>query len=115
VRAAELLPGRACLEAADAAVIHGGHLTFSEALSTGTPVVVLPYRSDQIARVNRAERLGVGVAVWPLPRRSGAIRRAVRRVLTRPSYRRSSSDLAERLAGWDGAGTAAGLAERLVA
>ena len=115
VRAAELLPGRACLEAADAAVIHGGHLTFCEALSTGTPVVVLPYRSDQIARVNRAERLGVGVAVWPLPRRLGAVRRAVRRVLTEPSFRRRSSDLAERLAGWDGAGTAAGLAERLAA
>lgn len=114
VRAADLLPGRACLEAADAAVIHGGHLTFSEALCTGTPVIVLPYRSDQIARVNRAERLGVGVAVWPLPRRRGAIRRAVRRVLAEPAYARRSARLAERLGDWDGAGNAARLAERLV-
>jgi UDP:flavonoid glycosyltransferase YjiC (YdhE family) len=113
VRAADLLPGRACLEAADAAVIHGGHLTFCEALATGTPVVVVPHRSDQTARVNRAERLGVGRAVWPLPRRPGAIARAVRRVLRDPGYRRRSATLAARLEGWDGAANAAELAERL--
>jgi UDP:flavonoid glycosyltransferase YjiC (YdhE family) len=113
VRAAELLPGRACLEAADAAVIHGGHLTFCEALATGTPVVVVPHRSDQTARVNRAERLGVGLAVWPPPLRRGAIARAMRRVLDDPGYTRRSSELAARLEGWDGALNAAGLAESL--
>jgi UDP:flavonoid glycosyltransferase YjiC (YdhE family) len=113
VHAAELLPQRACLEAADAAVIHGGHLTFSEALATGTPVIVLPYRRDQTARVNRAERLGVGVAVWPPPLRPGSVRRAVRRVLAGEGYRRRSSELAARLEGWDGALNAAELAESL--
>ena len=113
IHAAELLPQRTCLVAADAAVIHGGHLTFCEALATGTPVVVLPYRSDQTARVNRAERLGVGVAVWPPPLRQGRIRRAVRRVLGDPAYARRSSELAARLEGWDGARNAAELAENL--
>lgn len=113
VRAAELLPNRECLEAADIAVVHGGHLTFCEALRAGTPMVVLPYRVDQIGRVNRAERLGVGAAVWPLPRGGGAVRAAVRRVLGSPRYARRSADLARRLEDWDGAANAAGLAERL--
>jgi UDP:flavonoid glycosyltransferase YjiC (YdhE family) len=113
VRAAELLPSRNCLEAADVAVVHGGHLTFCEALSRGTPMVVLPYRIDQIARVNRAERLGVGRSVWPVPRREGTVRNAVRRVLGAPAYGRRSSELANRLERWDGAANAAGLAERL--
>jgi UDP:flavonoid glycosyltransferase YjiC (YdhE family) len=94
-------------------VIHGGHLTFCEALATGTPVVVVPHRSDQTARVNRAERLGVGLAVWPPPLRRGAIARAMRRVLDDPGYTRRSSELAARLEGWDGALNAAGLAESL--
>ena len=111
----ELLPGRQCLEAADVAVVHGGHLTFCEALSTGTPMVVLPHRLDQIARVNRAERLGVGVSVWPAPKREGAVRAATRRVLSSPSYARRSAALAARLQAWDGAANAAGLAEGLAA
>ncbi len=113
VQAAALLPGRASMEAADVAVVHGGHLTFCEALSTGTPMVVLPHRVDQMARVNRAERLGVGLAVWPPPRREGGVRSAVRRVLAEPAHARRSAAVARRLAGWDGAHNAAGLAEQL--
>jgi MGT family glycosyltransferase len=115
VRAADLLPGRACLEAADAAVIHGGHLTFCEALLAGTPFVVLPYRNDQIGRVNRTERLGVGIGVWPRPLLGGAVSRAVRRLLRRPRYRSRSHDLAARLRDdWDGRRNAADLVEGLI-
>jgi UDP:flavonoid glycosyltransferase YjiC (YdhE family) len=42
VSAADLLPGADCLEQADAAIIHGGHLTFSQALLAGTAVAVMP-------------------------------------------------------------------------
>ncbi len=113
IRAASLLPNRECLEAADAAVVHGGHLTFCQALAIGTPLVVTPYRIDQTARVNRVERLGVGVAVWPPARRDGAVRAAVRRVLDQPRFARRSAALADRLRLWDGSANAAQLAESL--
>lgn len=113
ITAAPLLPGDACLERADAAVIHGGHLTFCETLRSGTPLVVLPYRRDQITRVNRAERLGVGVGVWPRPWREGVVRRAVRRVLRRPRYRSRCEELGRQLREeWDGRPRAADLLER---
>jgi UDP:flavonoid glycosyltransferase YjiC (YdhE family) len=113
ITAAPLLPGDACLERADAAVIHGGHLTFCETLRSGTPFVVLPYRRDQIARVNRAERLGVGVGVWPRPLRRGVVRRAVRRVLEQSRYRSRCEELGRELREqWDGTRNAADLLER---
>jgi UDP:flavonoid glycosyltransferase YjiC (YdhE family) len=94
-------------------VVHGGHLTFCEALRVGTPFVVLPYRRDQIARVNRAERLGVGIGVWPRPLRRGVVRRAVRHVLERPRYRARCEELGRRLReDWDGRRNAADLLER---
>lgn len=115
VRAAALLPGRACLEAADAAIVHGGHLTFCEALRAGTPIVVLPFRRDQIGRVNRVECLGAGIGVWPRPLRRGGIAAAVRRVLERPAYRRRAEAIGAQLReDWDGARNAADMAESVV-
>jgi UDP:flavonoid glycosyltransferase YjiC (YdhE family) len=113
ITAAPLLPGDACLERADAAVIHGGHLTFCETLRSGTPFVVLPYRRDQITRVNCAERLGVGAGVWPRPFRRGVLGRAVRRVLERSRYRSRCEELGRQLRDdWDGRCNAADLLER---
>ena len=113
ITAAPLLPGETCLQRADAAVIHGGHLTFCEALRAETPFVVLPYRRDQIARVNRAERLGVGIGVWPRPLRRGVVRKAVRRLLEQPRYRSRCEELGRRLREeWDGRRNAADLLER---
>lgn len=115
VRAARLLPGAACLAAADVAVIHGGHLTFCQALMAGTPVAVMPYRRDQIGRVHRAERLGVGVGLWPRPWLPGAIRRAVTDLLEASRYRRRSAEIADQLrGGWDGRTNAADLVEAQV-
>jgi UDP:flavonoid glycosyltransferase YjiC (YdhE family) len=115
VRAEPFLPGKACVEAADVAVISGGHLTAVEALLAGTPVVTLPFRGDQYVNASRAERLGVGRAVWPNASRPGDIRAAVRRVLSRPSYRRRACEVARRLRddAWNGARNAADLVEGL--
>jgi UDP:flavonoid glycosyltransferase YjiC (YdhE family) len=113
VRAERLLPGRACMDAADVAVVHGGHLTTIEAHAAATPVVVVPHGFDQFVWANRAERLGTGLAVRP-PSAPGAIRRAVRRVLGRDRYRRAAAVVAEDLRRWDGPGNVAGLVEELV-
>jgi UDP:flavonoid glycosyltransferase YjiC (YdhE family) len=113
VRAERLLPGRECMEAADVAVVHGGHLTTIEAHVAATPVVVVPHGFDQFVWANRAERLGTGLAVRP-PSLPGAIRRAVRRVLRRDRYRRAAAPIADDLRRWDGPGNVADLVEELV-
>ena len=112
VRAERLLPGRACMEAADVAVVHGGHLTTIEAHLAGTPVVVVPHGFDQYAWANRAERLGTGLAVRP-PILPGAIRRAVRRVLSQDRYRRAAASVAAELRDWDGPRVIADLVEEV--
>ena len=113
VRAERLLPGRDCMEAADVAVVHGGHLTTIEAHLAGTPVVVVPHGYDQFVWANRAERLGTGLAVRP-PSLPGAIRRAVRRVLGGARYRRAAAPIADDLRRWDGPGNVADLVEELL-
>jgi UDP:flavonoid glycosyltransferase YjiC (YdhE family) len=118
VFARDLLPGRRCLEVADAAVIHGGHVTFCEALRAGTPLVLFPHprRRDQIGRVHRAERLGVGIGLYPPPLLRGGVGRAVARVLRNDRYRRRCTELAGDLRErWDGSRNAAELAESLAA
>jgi MGT family glycosyltransferase len=116
VRADALLPGRACLEAADAAIIHGGHLTSLEALKTATPVAVIPFRSNQFAQASRVERLGTGIGLWPGTTVPGAMRKAVRRLLARRRYRRRAAEVAAHLRdGWDGPRNAADLIEEIAA
>jgi UDP:flavonoid glycosyltransferase YjiC (YdhE family) len=116
VSAERYLPGRACMEAAAAAVVHGGQLTMTEAMLAGTPVVVLPSLRDQLRSLYRAERLGVGVGEWPAPPPRGAVRRGVRRLLRRPGYRRRTAELGERLRTvWDGARNSAYLVEEVAA
>jgi UDP:flavonoid glycosyltransferase YjiC (YdhE family) len=111
--AAPLLDGRACMEVADVAVIHGGQQTMMEAMRLGTPVVALPTRRDQIGHVHRIEGLGVGVGLYPEPRRRGAVSRAARKVL-RPEVRARCAALAERLRDdWDGVNNTVDLAEGL--
>ena len=114
VRAARLLPGRACMEAADAAIVHGGHLTTVEAHLAATPVVVVPHGYDQDVWANRAERLGTGIAVRP-PSAPGAIRRAVRRVLRRERYRRAADRVAADLGRWNGPANVVDLVEEVLA
>ena len=111
-RVEPLLAAGPWLDAADVAIVEGGHLTASTAHRAGTPVVVVPHRADQWAWADRVERLGTGIAVRE-PRAPGAIRRAVRRVLRRERYRRAAAEVAAHLRDWDGARSAADLVEEL--
>jgi MGT family glycosyltransferase len=114
VKAFDYLPGRACLEAADVAVVHGGHITASEAHRAGVPLVVVPYTYEQWSWAARAERLGTGIAL-PAPRMPGAIGHAVRQILAGTEHRRAAQRVAEHLRDWDGSQRAADAAERLAA
>jgi zeaxanthin glucosyltransferase len=115
VIAASVLDTRSELETADLAVISGGHMTAMQALTAGTPTVVVPHTNQQSISALRAERLGTGVALWPrVPR--GSIARAARRILDDRRYAVKSEQLAARIrAGWDGNANTAALAEDLIA
>ena len=114
VIAASILDTRSELEAADVAVIAGGHMTAMQSLLSGTPTVVVPHTMQQAAGALRVQRLGTGIALWPrVP--PGAIARATRRILRDEGYAARARQLATQLVGgWNGNTGAATLAEELV-
>ena len=113
-RIERLLPTDAWLEAADVAILEGGHQTACMAQRAGTPLVVVPRRSDQWTWADKVERLGSGIALRR-PVAPGALRRAVRRILRREGYRQAAERVGAHLREWDGARASADLVEELVA
>ncbi len=59
------VPQLQVLKIADVFVTHGGMNSISEALAAATPMVVIPFVSDQPANARQVERLGVGRALKP--------------------------------------------------
>ncbi|TDX31689.1 zeaxanthin glucosyltransferase [Modicisalibacter xianhensis] len=61
----DFAPQRAALERADAVITHGGLNTVMDALSTRTPMLVLPIAFDQPGVAARIEHAGVGLRASP--------------------------------------------------
>lgn len=61
----EYLPQVTLLEAAAAAVTHGGNNSVTEAVTFGVPMLVLPFSTDQFAGAAGVERAGLGVVAAP--------------------------------------------------
>jgi zeaxanthin glucosyltransferase len=59
------LPQVRLLDAAAAAVTHGGNNSVTEAIGAGVPLVVLPFSTDQFAGAASIERAGFGIALDP--------------------------------------------------
>ena len=59
------LPQIELLAHAEGAICHGGNNTVTEALSAGTPLLILPMSTDQFAIAADVERAGVGVSADP--------------------------------------------------
>lgn len=104
----------AWLEAADVAVLHGGHLSMSAAARAGTPTVVIPDGRDHWAWAAKTTRLGTGISLYR-PLLPGAIGRATKKVLTNPRYTERAGRLAKELEGWEGEPKVADLIERVAA
>lgn len=68
------VPQTDVLKIADVFVTHGGMNSVSEALVSGTPMVVIPFTSDQPVNARQVETLGVGVKLEP-----GAVNRSTLR------------------------------------
>jgi zeaxanthin glucosyltransferase len=81
----EFLPQVTLLDAATAAVTHGGNNSVTEAMTAGVPVVVLPFSTDQFAGAAALERTGVGVALAPNTATVDELAEALRHVLDLPT------------------------------
>ncbi|ROS48096.1 glycosyltransferase [Frigoribacterium sp. PhB24] len=81
----EFLPQVTLLDAAAAAVTHGGNNSVTEAMTAGVPVVVLPFSTDQFAGAAALERTGVGVALAPNTATVDELAEALRHVLDLPT------------------------------
>jgi zeaxanthin glucosyltransferase len=81
----EFLPQVTLLDAATAAVTHGGNNSVTEAMTAGVPVVVLPFSTDQFAGAAALERTGVGVALAPNTATVDDLAEALQHVLDLPT------------------------------
>ncbi|WP_129337082.1 glycosyltransferase [Cellulomonas endophytica] len=81
----EHLPQVRLLRRAALAVTHGGNNSVTEAMATGTPLVVLPFSTDQFAGAAALERVGVGVALDPNTATVETLRAAVDAAMALPA------------------------------
>jgi MGT family glycosyltransferase len=61
----EFLPQVALLERSALAVTHGGNNSVTESLTSGVPMLVLPFSTDQFAGAAAIEDAGVGISLDP--------------------------------------------------
>lgn len=118
-READALPGDPLVQAfwpqtkvlphCAAAILHGGFNTVLDALAAGVPIVAVPLAFEQPAIAARLARIGAGEVVPAGRALRGGLEAALRRVLTRPGYRRSAGLLATEMAGHGGVSEAAAM------
>ncbi|KOG10393.1 UDP-glucuronosyl/UDP-glucosyltransferase [Streptomyces viridochromogenes] len=96
------VPQRRLLGKVDAIVHHGGNNSFTEALASGTPALVLPFSSDQFSIAHDAERAGIARCVDPSRLDGRTAGSALRRLLdeTPPGLRQWSHRVGQRGPDW---------------
>ncbi len=108
------IPMSELLPTSDVVVYHGGSGTMLAALAAATPMVIVPLAADQPDNGDRCEAAGVARIVPLDIADSTAIRLAVQAVLTDPTYRRRSEEVANEVAAMPGPDTAVERIEALV-
>ncbi len=78
----EFLPQVRLLRTAAATVTHGGNNSVTESVATATPLLVLPFSTDQFAGAAAVERAGVGESLDPTTATVTQLRDALARLLT---------------------------------
>ncbi|HWB85715.1 MAG TPA: macrolide family glycosyltransferase [Bryobacteraceae bacterium] len=91
------VPQLQLLERADVFVTHGGMNSANEGLYHGVPLVVVPQRGDQYLVGARVAELGAGVTLSPRQVTAKALRDAVSKLLSEPTYRKAAEVLGESL------------------
>lgn len=82
---------------ADVFVTHGGMNSVSESLVSGTPMVVIPFTSDQPVNARCVEALGVGKRLNYPTINSNVLKTAVFSVLTDPDIKRNIETVQQRI------------------
>lgn len=113
-RVEQWIPHSALLPRVSAIVTTGGTGTVLAALAAGVPIVVVPMAWDQPENAWRIAEAGAGIRLAPGQCSPRAIRHAVDRVLSDPSFRENARRLGSDLASYGGAGQAADLLTNLV-
>ena len=85
-----------------AAVHHAGAGTTFGILAHGLPAVALPQSADNFVIAQRLDAAGAAVTLMPSEVNAGAVRDALREVLTNGSYRIAAAQLAEEIAAMPG-------------
>jgi UDP:flavonoid glycosyltransferase YjiC (YdhE family) len=80
---------------ADAVICHGGLSTVRESFLAGVPMIICPRAFDQAGNAKRVEELGAGITLDN--NRPETLRRAVRLMLSVPSYRENSFRIGQTL------------------
>jgi UDP:flavonoid glycosyltransferase YjiC (YdhE family) len=78
-----VVPQRALLPHVAAVVHHGGNNSFTEALVSGVPALVLPFSSDQFCVAHDVERSGAGSCLDPNALTPAGVEAALRVLLDR--------------------------------
>jgi len=105
---AVLLPHCACV------VNHGGSGSVIGALAHGLPLVTIPMGADQALNADRAELLGVGIALDAVQATPQSVREAVSTILSDPSYPLSARRIRDEIAALPEPRTVVPLLERLI-
>ncbi len=100
------------LRRATLAVTHAGLNTVLEALSTGLPLVAIPVTNDQPGIASRVAWIGAGETIANKPVTPQALRAAVVRVRSDPSYRAAAERVRDAIQAGGGAPRAAELIEQ---
>ena len=109
----ERVPQLALLPKMSAVVCHAGHNTTCEALASGLPLVVAPIRDDQPVVAQQVVAAGAGVRVKFGRLSPGALREALMRVLSEPSFREAAKRVRDSFVAAGGAVAAADALEAL--
>jgi UDP:flavonoid glycosyltransferase YjiC (YdhE family) len=113
VRHFAFVPFTKLLPRCAALVHHGGIGTMSQALAAGLPQVVMPLSHDQPDNIERAERLGVGAALYPKKFTGARLAPILGRLLESPDVAKACRDVATKIAGTTPLEDAADLMEGL--
>jgi MGT family glycosyltransferase len=99
VRVATFLPYEQLLPRTDVMVTNGGFGGVQQALTYGVPLVVAGNTEDKPEVAARVSWAGAGVNLRTGAPGPSRVRRAVRRVMGRPAYRREAARLQDQIAG----------------
>jgi UDP:flavonoid glycosyltransferase YjiC (YdhE family) len=115
VRLERFIPHDVLLPHVDAMVTNGGYGGVQQALAHGVPLVVAGNSEDKPEVAARVQWSGAGINLHTGRPSQAMVARAVRRVLTRPSYRERAAALAAEIAASDPLGTIAHVLDQLCA